>query len=236
MLLKIDNLFVSYGDVPVLHGVSLQVEQGEIVALLGSNGCGKTTLMKAISGLIPVKSGVVLFAGNPIQNLPPHNIVKLGVSQCAENRFLFPGLSVFKNIKIGAHSRKEDIKIIKARMESVFALFPILQERQRQRAGTLSGGEQQMLSIGRALMANPQLLILDEPSLGIAPLVVEAIFNMIKEINKKGITLFIVEQNASAALGVAGRGYVMELGKIIRQDKSENLIVDPLIRKAYLGA
>ena len=236
MLPKIDNLFVSYGDVPVLHGVSLQVEQGEIVALLGSNGCGKTTLMKAISGLIPVKSGVVLFAGNPIQNLPPHNIVKLGVPQCAENRFLFPGLSVFKNIKIGAHSRKEDIKIIKARMESVFALFPILQERQRQRAGTLSGGEQQMLSIGRALMANPQLLILDEPSLGIAPLVVEAIFNMIKEINKKGITLFIVEQNASAALGVAGRGYVMKLGKIVRQDKSENLIVDPLIRKAYLGA
>ncbi len=236
MLLKIDDLFVSYGDVPVLHGVNLQVEQGEIVALLGSNGCGKTTLMKAISGLIPIKSGAVVFAGNPIQNLPPHLIVKLGVSQCAENRFLFPGLSVFKNLKIGAHTRREDMQALKTRMASVFALFPILQERQRQRAGTLSGGEQQMLSIGRALMANPQLLVLDEPSLGIAPLMVEAIFNMIREINKKGITLFIVEQNASAALGVAGRAYVMELGRIVREDKSENLLVDPVIRKAYLGA
>jgi branched-chain amino acid transport system ATP-binding protein len=236
MLLKINNLFVSYGDVPVLHGVNLQVEQEEIVALLGSNGCGKTTLLKAISGLIPIKSGTIQFAGSPIHNLPPHITVKRGVSQCAENRFLFPGLSVFKNLKIGAHTRKEDMKTLRARMETVFALFPILQERQRQHAGTLSGGEQQMLSIGRALMANPQLLILDEPSLGIAPLVVEAIFNMIKEINKKGITLFIVEQNASAALGVAGRGYVMELGKVVREDTSENLLVDPTIRKAYLGA
>lgn len=145
-------------------------------------------------------------------------------------------MSVFKNLKIGAHTRREDINTLKTRMESVFALFPILQERQRQRAGTLSGGEQQMLSIGRALMSNPRLLILDEPSLGLAPLVVEIIFNMIKEINKQGITLFVVEQNASAALGVAGRGYVMELGKIVREDKSENLLVDPLIRKAYLGA
>jgi branched-chain amino acid transport system ATP-binding protein len=236
MLLKIDDLFVNYGDVPVVHEINLQVEPGEIVALLGGNGCGKTTLMKAISGLIPVKSGTIRFSGKPIQNLPPHKIVRLGVSQCAENRFLFPRLSVFKNLKIGAHSRREDSKTFKTRMESVFTLFPILQERQNQQAGTLSGGEQQMLSIGRALMADPRLLILDEPSLGIAPLVVEAIFNRLKEINQQGITLFVVEQNASAALEVAGRAYVMELGKIVRQDKSENLIVDPAIRKAYLGA
>jgi branched-chain amino acid transport system ATP-binding protein len=192
--------------------------------------------MKSISGLIPVKSGSILLAGDPIHSLPPHIIVKKGVSHCAENRFLFPGLSVFKNLKIGAHSRREDWRTIRERMESVFALFPILQERQRQRAGTLSGGEQQMLSIGRALMASPKLLILDEPSLGIAPLVVEAIFRMIREINNQGITLFIVEQNASAALGVAGRGYVMELGKVVREGGSNLLLVDPFIRKAYLGA
>jgi len=236
MLLKVDDLFVNYGDVPVLYEVNLAVDQGETVALLGSNGCGKTTLMKAISGLIPVKSGAILFAGDAIQNLPPHHIVKRGVSQCAENRFLFPGLTVFKNLKIGAHSRREDAETFQARMESVFTLFPILQERQRQRAGTLSGGEQQMLSIGRALMANPRLLILDEPSLGIAPIMVEAIFNRLKEINKQGITLLVVEQNASVALEVAGRGYVLELGRIVREDTSEHLISDPLIRKAYLGA
>ncbi len=236
MLLKIDDLYVNYGEVPVVHGVRLQVDRGEIVALLGSNGCGKTTLMKAVSGLIAVKSGRILFSGEPIENLPPHHIVQRGISQCAENRFLFPGLSVFKNLKIGAHTRREEMKALTHRMESVFALFPILQERQRQRAGTLSGGEQQMLSIGRALMADPRLLILDEPSLGIAPLVVEAIFHRLKEINEQGITLFVVEQNASAALGVAGRGYVMELGKIVREDTSDHLMTDPLIRKAYLGA
>ncbi len=236
MLLKVDDLSVNYGDVPVLHGVRLQVDQGEIVALLGSNGCGKTTLMKAVSGLIPVKSGTILFAGDPIHNLPPHQIVKQGVSQCAENRFLFPVLSVLKNLKIGAHTRREKAQTLQDRMESVFTLFPILRERQRQRAGTLSGGEQQMLSIGRALMANPRLLILDEPSLGIAPIMVEAIFNRLKEINKQGITLLLVEQNASVALEVAGRGYVMELGRIVREDNSGNLITDPSIRKAYLGA
>jgi branched-chain amino acid transport system ATP-binding protein len=236
MLLNINDLSVSYGEVPVLQGINIQVGQGEIVALLGSNGCGKTTLMKAISGLIPVGSGEILFDGNPIQNLAPHSIVKLGLSQCAEGRFLFPQLSVFKNLRLGAHSRREDANTMKARMETVFSLFPILRDRQKQNAGTLSGGEQQMLSIGRAMMADPRLLILDEPSLGIAPLLVEAIFKMLKEINKKGITLFIVEQNASVALGVAGRGYVMELGKIVREDTSEHLLVDPLIRKAYLGA
>lgn len=236
MLLNINDLSVSYGEVPVLHGINIQVGQGEIVALLGSNGCGKTTLMKAISGLIPIGSGKILFDGNPIQNLAPHSIVKLGISQCAESRFLFPQLSVFKNLRLGAHCRREDMKTMKARMETVFSLFPVLGDRQRQRAGTLSGGEQQMLSIGRALMADPRLLILDEPSHGIAPLMVEAIFKMLKEVNKKGITLFIVEQNASVALGVVGRGYVMELGKIVREDTSERLLVDPLIRKAYLGA
>lgn len=236
MLLNINDLSVSYGEVPVLHGINIQVGQGEIVALLGSNGCGKTTLMKAISGLIPIGSGKILFDGNPIQNLAPHSIVKLGISQCAESRFLFPQLSVFKNLRLGAHCRREDMKTMKARMETVFSLFPVLGDRQRQRAGTLSGGEQQMLSIGRALMADPRLLILDEPSHGIAPLMVEAIFKMLKEVNKKGITLFIVEQNASVALGVVGRGYVMELGKIVLEDTSERLLVDPLIRKAYLGA
>jgi len=236
MLLNIDKLSVAYGEVTVLHEINIQVSQGEIVALLGANGCGKTTLMKAISGLIPVRSGTINFDAHPIQNQTPHSIVKLGISQCAESRYLFPGLSVLKNLRLGAHCRREDMRTIKARMETVFDLFPILRGRQKQAAGTLSGGEQQMLSIGRALMADPRLLLLDEPSLGIAPLMVETIFKMLKEISKKGITLFIVEQNASTALEVAGRGYVMELGKIVREDSSEHLLVDPMIRKAYLGA
>jgi branched-chain amino acid transport system ATP-binding protein len=235
MLLRVDELFVNYGPVPILQGIDLHVQGKEIVALLGSNGCGKTTLMKAISGILPVQRGTIIFDEQEIQNLSSSTIVKLGISQCAEGRFLFPGMSVFKNLKLGAYSRRESIRTIKQRMETVFHLFPILQERQKQKAGTLSGGEQQMLSIGRALMANPQLLILDEPSFGIAPLVVEVIFTMIKEINTTGITILVVEQNASAALSVAGRGYVMESGKIVQEDQSEKLITDTRIRKAYMG-
>jgi branched-chain amino acid transport system ATP-binding protein len=236
MLLNINDLYVNYDEVSILQGISISIEKGEIVTLLGSNGSGKSTLMKAISGLIPIKNGTILFDNKPIQTCPPHEIVKLGISQCAERRYLFPELTVYKNLKIGAHCLTEDMKETKARIERVFSMFPILKDRQKQKAGTLSGGEQQMLSIGRALMAAPQLLILDEPSLGIAPLVVENIFQMLKEINRQGVTLFIVEQNASVALKVAERGYVMELGKIVLANTSEQLLADPMIRKAYLGA
>jgi branched-chain amino acid transport system ATP-binding protein len=214
----------------------LNVQEEEIVTLLGANGAGKTTLLKTISGLLKCSSGSICFASQRIDHLRPNAIVQLGISQCPEGRKLFPEMTVLKNLRLGAFVRRHDQKGIEDSLTEVFHLFPILSERIKQLAGTLSGGEQQMLAMGRALMANPRLLLLDEPSLGLAPLVVRALFQTIRDINQRGTTIFLVEQNASQALHVAHRGYVMETGQIVLFDSSANLLNNEQVRQAYLGA
>ena len=232
--LLVEGLDVYYGAVHALKGVSLQVEAGEIVTLIGANGAGKTTLLRTISGLIAAKQGRVVFEGKDISKLPPHEIVALGVSQSPEGRMVFANLSVADNLELGAYRRKDRAQIRKDRDE-VFVLFPRLLERSRQLSGTLSGGEQQMLAIGRALMSRPRVLLLDEPSLGIAPLLVRDIFKNIVEINRRGVTVLLVEQNAHMALSIAQRGYVLETGRVVLEDAAAKLAANDEVRAAYLG-
>lgn len=231
-LLVLDDIQVRYGLVAALRGVTLEVHEGEIVALLGANGAGKTTALRTISGLLRPHTGTVVFDGRPIETVAAHDIVAEGVSHVPEGRRVFPMMSVLENLQMGAYRRRVNIK---ADLERVFALFPILAERRGQNGGTLSGGEQQMLAIGRALMSHPRLLLLDEPSMGLAPLIVARIFEIIREISAQGTTVLLVEQNAVQALKLADRGYVLETGRIVMSDRAEVLLGDARVRAAYLG-
>tara|TARA_R110000868_G_scaffold154736_2_gene380967 strand:+ start:27325 stop:28038 length:714 start_codon:yes stop_codon:yes gene_type:complete len=233
-ILEIKGLNVHYGAIHAIHGIDLKVEEGEIVTLIGSNGAGKTTTLHTISGLLKPTSGEIIFNGQPIQGLPAHKIVAQGLAQSPEGRMVFPDLTVGENLEMGAFLRNNKAEIA-ADLKKMFTLFPRLEERRKQHAGTLSGGEQQMLAIARAYMAKPKLLLLDEPSLGIAPILVQAIFDAIVEINKSGMTVLLVEQNAYAALKIANRGYVLMTGEIAMQGPSAELISNEEIRKAYLG-
>lgn len=232
ILFKVTDLEVSYGNIAAIKGISLEVRQGEIVAILGSNGAGKTTTMRTISQLLKAKSGSIKFNGVELTNLPAHKIVSLGISQSPEGRRVFGILTVEENLMLGAYTRS---KVDPDILSWVYNLFPRLEERKSQLAGTLSGGEQQMLAIGRALMCKPSMLLLDEPSLGIAPILVKAIFTQIKKIAESGVTVLLVEQNAKAALKLADRGYVLEVGKIVFSGSSEELLNSPKIQEAYLG-
>ena len=234
-MLEIKNLTVNYGAITALRGISLEVKPGDIVTLIGANGAGKTTALRAISGLLKVRSGEVVYQGRNIANLPPHEIVKLGISHVPEGRMVFANLTVMENLMMGAYLQR-DKQVIQKELDYVFGIFPRLQERQKQVAGTLSGGEQQMLAIGRALMGKPKFLMLDEPSLGIAPLLVKTIFEKIVEINREhGISILLVEQNANLALEISRYGYVLETGSIILRDQSAALRQNPQVKSAYLG-
>lgn len=234
-MLEIKNLFVNYGVISALQEISLTVKQGGIVTLIGANGAGKTTTLKAISGLLKARGGEILYQGKNIANLPPHQIVRLGISHVPEGRMIFANLTVMENLMMGAYLQN-DKTVIARELDYVLTTFPRLKERQKQIAGTLSGGEQQMLAIGRALMSTPKFLMLDEPSLGLAPLLVKTIFEKIVEINQQhGITILLVEQNANLALEISHYGYVLETGRITLQDQSAALRQNPQIRSAYLG-
>ena len=232
-LLSVRDLEVSYGTIPALHGVTLEVAQGEIVTLIGANGAGKTTTLRTISGLLKPKVGEVTFNGKNITGVKPHIVTAMGVSHVPEGRGIFANLTVSDNLELGAYLRKD--KIQQREYDRIFSLFPVLKERIKQSAGTLSGGEQQMLAISRALMSKPQVLLLDEPSLGLAPQMVQTIFRVIKEINAEGTTILLVEQNAHMALVTAHRGYVMETGRIVLSDDTKALLSSDRIKKAYLG-
>jgi len=234
-MLEITNLAVSYGAINALHGISLKVEQGQIVTLIGSNGAGKSTTLRAISGLLRPKSGDIRYERASLAGLPPHEIVKRGLSHVPEGRMVFANLTVMENLRMGAYLQT-NAAVIRQELEFVFATFPRLKERAQQEAGTLSGGEQQMLAIGRALMSKPRFLLLDEPSLGIAPLLVKTIFEKIVEINRvQGLTILLVEQNANLALEISHYGYVLETGRIILADESAKLRQNPQVKSAYLG-
>lgn len=234
-MLEITNLAVSYGAINALHGISLKVEPGQIVTLIGSNGAGKSTTLRAISGLIRLKSGDIRYEGASLAGLPPHEIVKRGVSHVPEGRMVFANLTVLENLRMGAYLQT-NAAVVRQELEFVYATFPRLKERAQQEAGTLSGGEQQMLAIGRALMSKPRFLLLDEPSLGIAPLLVKTIFEKIVEINRQqGLTILLVEQNANLALEISHYGYVLETGRIILADESAKLRQNPQVKSAYLG-
>ncbi len=232
-LLEVDDIHTSYGSIEALKGVSLTVEEGEVVTLIGSNGAGKSTTLRSISGLSPARSGTIRFDGREITRTSTQDIVGLGIALSPEGRHCFPRMTVRENLDLGAHRRRGPE--IAEDLERVFGLFPRLNERQRQKAGTMSGGEQQMLAIGRALMARPRLLLLDEPSMGIAPILVQRIYETIGEINKTGVAILLVEQNANYALGIAGRGYVLETGQVALSATSESLRNDPEVQRAYLG-
>ena len=233
MLLELEDIHVFYGQVEALKGVTLGVDRGEIVALIGANGAGKTTTLKMISGVRPARRGRLRFDGVDITKMPGHLRVSLGLSQAPEGRGIFPGMSVIENLEMGAYDRRDSLD---EDFERVFTLFPRLAERRGQMGGTLSGGEQQMLAIGRALMARPKVLLLDEPSMGLAPMLVSQIFAIIKEINEQGTTVLLVEQNAVQALSLADRAYVLELGRVVREAPAGDLLDDPSVREAYLGA
>jgi branched-chain amino acid transport system ATP-binding protein len=234
-MLEVKNLRVNYGAIAALHGISLSVSKGDIVTLIGGNGAGKTTTLRAISGLQTAAAGEVLYEGRDITRLPAHEIVKLGLAHVPEGRMVFANLTVLENLKMGAYLRSDRAGIA-TDMDYIFSIFPRLKERERQVSGTLSGGEQQMLAIGRALMSKPRFLMLDEPSLGIAPLLVKTIFEKIVEINRQqGITILLVEQNANLALEVSRFGYVLETGRVILQDESAKLRTNPQVKSAYLG-
>jgi len=234
-MLKLDRVQTFYGNIQALKGVSMEISAGEIITLIGANGAGKSTALMSICGIVSPRYGEILFMGSPIHTLPPNKIVSLGISQVPEGRRIFPYLSVMENLGMGAFLRKDRDRI-KKDLDYIFDLFPILAERRHQPGGTLSGGEQQMLAISRALMARPRLLLMDEPSLGLAPLVVRQIFDIIQKINREGnTTIFLVEQNANLALKVAHRGYVMENGRITLADTARNLLSNADVRKAYLG-
>ena len=235
-MLEIRDLHIYYGAIRALDGVSLTVNQGEIVTMIGANGAGKTTTIRSISGLVKPKEGSITFEGKPLHKLPPHEILKLGVGQSPEGRRVFANMTVHENLELGAYTLLSDRKRVRAGIERAFHLFPRLKERETQLAGTLSGGEQQMLAIGRALMSQPRLLLLDEPSLGLAPFLVQTIFKIIEEINREqGVTVLLVEQNANQALRVASRGYVLETGRVIMEDAAATLLTNDEVRKAYLG-
>jgi branched-chain amino acid transport system ATP-binding protein len=234
LLLELKNLVVSYGGVEAVHGLSLKVHKGELVTILGANGAGKSTTLMAISGVVRPSGGEIHFQGRRIDVLKSHEVVALGITQSPEGRRVFGPMTVEENLKLGAFTRKgQDLE---PDLKLVFELFPRLLERRYQMAGTLSGGEQQMLAIGRALMAQPKLLLLDEPSLGLAPLLVKSIFETIKGINESGVTIILVEQNARAALKLADRGYVLDVGHLVLEDKAEHLLNNPQVRDAYLGS
>ncbi len=233
-MLTVESLDVYYGAVHALKGVTLEARSGEIVTLIGANGAGKTTLLRTISGLIRPRAGTIRLEGRDITRTPAHEIVGLGISQAPEGRMVFANLSVEDNLELGAY-RRRDRAAIRTDFEAVYRLFPRLLERRRQTAGTLSGGEQQMLAIGRALMSRPRLILLDEPSLGLAPLLVREIFRTIQEINLGGVTVLLVEQNAHMALSVAGRGYVLETGRVLLEDAAPRLLQNEDVKKAYLG-
>jgi len=232
-MLEVEGLHVYYDAIHALQGLSFMVRRGEMVTLLGANGAGKSTTLKTISALLRPREGKIELEGKPLENLPPHEIVRLGVAHVPEGRRVFPRLSVMENLKIGAYTRRANT--IGGDIDRVFTLFPRLKERMQQRAGTLSGGEQQMLAIGRGLMVRPRLLLLDEPSMGLAPILVEQIFATIQEINKEGVTVLLVEQNAAMALAICHRGYVMESGKIILEGTAAELSGNERVRQAYLG-
>jgi branched-chain amino acid transport system ATP-binding protein len=234
MLLEVENITLLYGRIQALHGVSLHVDEGEVVALIGANGAGKTTVMRAISGLRPVAAGRIRFNGDDITKLRADLRVIRGISQSPEGRGVFPGMTVQENLDMGAYTRR-DSKGIAEDIDRVFGLFPRLLERRKQAGGTLSGGEQQMLAVGRALMSRPKLLLLDEPSMGLAPLLIQQIFEIITEISQQGTPILVVEQNAQQALSRAHRAYVMETGRIVKEGPGQSLLNDPAVKEAYLG-
>ncbi len=234
-LLELEDVRVHYGKVEALKGISLHVEEGEIVALIGANGAGKTTTLKTISGVRPLSSGSIRFEGRDLARVPAHERVRLGISQAPEGRRIFPGMTVLENLEMGAYGRRDGKAGLDVDLERVFGLFPRLAERQRQPGGTLSGGEQQMLAIGRALMARPKVLLLDEPSMGLAPRLVSQIFDIISEINGQGTTVLLVEQNAAQALQRAHRAYVLETGWIVKSASARELLDDEAVKAAYLG-
>jgi branched-chain amino acid transport system ATP-binding protein len=233
-LLEVNELHTFYGTIEALKGISLEVEEGEIVTLIGSNGAGKSTTLRSISGLTPPREGSIRFDGLEIGETPPQEIVRLGISQSPEGRKVFQRMTVRENLDLGAYLRRDGE--IEKDVDRVFELFPRLKERERQKAGTMSGGEQQMLAIGRALMAEPKLLLLDEPSMGLAPILVERIYETVEEINKQGTTILLVEQNANFALEVSNRAYVLETGTVALSDDADKLMDNPDVQKAYLGA
>jgi branched-chain amino acid transport system ATP-binding protein len=234
-MLELRSIQTYYGNIQALKNVSLKINEGEIVTLIGANGAGKSTTLMSICGVNPPRHGEILFRGQPIQNLPAEKIVELGICQVPEGRHIFPQMSVLENLEMGAYLRN-DKSAIKADIEDIFGRFPILGKRRQQAGGTLSGGEQQMLAISRALLARPSLLLLDEPSLGLAPLIIKQIFEIIKKINaESNTTVFLVEQNANQALKIAHRGYVMENGAITLEDRADSLLVNEDVKKAYLG-
>jgi branched-chain amino acid transport system ATP-binding protein len=233
-LLEIDDLHTYYDNIEALKGVTLEVEEGEVVTLIGSNGAGKSTTLRSISGLTPPRQGSIRFDGREISRRAPQDIVRLGISQSPEARRCFSRMTVAENLDMGAYLRRDNE--VATDLKRVYDLFPRLKERERQKAGTMSGGEQQMLAIGRALMAKPKLLLLDEPSMGIAPILVDRIYETIAEINRQGTTILLVEQNANYALSVSQRGYVLETGSVVLSDASEALRTNPEVQKAYLGA
>jgi branched-chain amino acid transport system ATP-binding protein len=234
-ILELVHIHASYGNIPVLHDLSLHLEQGEIITLIGANGSGKSTTLMCICGILQPRSGAIFFKGQAIHNLAPDTIVALGLSQVPEGRHIFPSLTVAENLDLGAFLRRDHQRVAQD-VEYVYSLFPILAQRRQQAGGNLSGGEQQMLAISRALMARPQVLLLDEPSMGLAPLITKQIFEIIRKINKEdGTSIFLVEQNANMALKHADRGYVLENGRIVLQDWAENLRTNHDIQKAYLG-
>ncbi len=233
-MLELKGVCTYYGNIQALWDVNLRIDAGEIVTLVGANGAGKSTTLMSICGVVPVQRGEILLHGKPIHTLKTDRIVRLGISQVPEGRLIFPDLTVMENLELGAYLRR-DAAGIRDDMDHIFSLFPILATRRAQAGGTLSGGEQQMLAISRALMARPQLLLLDEPSLGLAPIIIRQIFEIIRKVNAEGTTVFLVEQNANQALKVATRGYVMETGRITMHDTGEKLLADEAVRKAYLG-
>ena len=233
-LLEVENIHSYYGHIHALRGVSLRVDEGEVVTLIGSNGAGKTTTLRSIHGILAPREGRIVFRGEEIQGKPAHDMIKKGIAQSPEGRRIFSRMTVLENLEMGAYHRS-DRDGIQEDMDRVYDLFPRLKERVKQEAGTMSGGEQQMLAIGRALMSRPKLLLLDEPSMGLAPVLVERIFQTVEEINKQGTTILLVEQNANVALEVATRGYVLEAGTIVNAAPAEKLREDPKVREAYLG-
>lgn len=234
-LLELSGIKVVYGNVEALHGIDLKVDEGEIVSILGANGAGKSTTLLTISGLVRPSAGKIMFAGKNLTHVPSHDIVGMGIAQSPEGRRVFGPMTVLENLRLGAFSIR-DQSAAENTLEWIFELFPRLYERRNQLAGTLSGGEQQMLAIGRALMSRPRLLLLDEPSLGLAPLLVKSIFETARHINRRGVTILLVEQNARAALNLAHRGYVLEVGRVAMSDTAANLLTNPSVREAYLGA
>ena len=232
-MLRVSNLKVEYGRIRALKGIDFHVEEGEIVTLIGANGAGKTTTVKAVSGLVPVAGGTIMLSGTDVTGRDPRHIVKAGVSHCPEGRQIFPRMTVLENLELGAYTR--DGENLVEDYERIYSYFPVIKERQRQVAGTLSGGEQQMLAMGRALMSRPRLLLLDEPSLGLAPMLVDKIFEIIQTINREGVTVLLIEQNAFRALQVAQRGYVLETGQVTLSGSATEMLASEHVKKAYLG-